>query len=198
MAHLDATVDEPRDLEHAPVEQAAEHPRAGLVQQIGGTDHHGTLGASGLHDQHDTIDHGRERRRVGGLEHGRAVDEDVVEAARAALAPIVAKVWRHCAEHDTKGRTVTLKVKYADFQQITRSRTLLQTQADLLQCSVEVYPSPHATALGVAAFAMIGAGLPAGAASFTPSAVVEPSIGADEAAERLAVWQSVADATMDR
>jgi len=81
---------------------------------------------------------------------------------------------------------------------LTRSRTLLQTQADLLQCPVEVYPSPHATALGVAAFAMIGAGLPAGAASFTPSAVVEPSIGADEAAERLAVWQSVADATMDR
>ena len=61
-----------------------------------------------------------------------------------------------------------------------------------------MYPSPHATALGVATFAMIGAGLPAGAASFTPSAVVEPSIGADEAAERLAVWQSVADATMDR
>jgi glycerol kinase len=81
---------------------------------------------------------------------------------------------------------------------LTRSRTLLQTQADLLQCPVEVYPSPHATALGVASFAMLGAGQPAAAASFRPSAVVEPSITPDEAAERLAAWQSVADATMDR
>jgi len=81
---------------------------------------------------------------------------------------------------------------------LTRSHTLLQTQADLLQCPVEVYPSPHATALGVASFAMLGARLPTVAATFQPSAVVEPTIGADEAAERLAAWQSVADATMDR
>lgn len=81
---------------------------------------------------------------------------------------------------------------------LTRSRTLLQVQADLLQCPVEVYPSPHATALGVAAFASIGAGLDSDTAAFTPSAVVEPAIGPDEAAERLARWQAVADATMDR
>lgn len=81
---------------------------------------------------------------------------------------------------------------------LTRSRTLLQTQADLLQCPVEVYPSPHATALGVASFAMLGAGMPAAAASFAPSAVVEPSIGGDEAAARLAAWSAVADATIDR
>lgn len=88
---------------------------------------------------------------------------------------------------------------------LTRSRTLLQVQADLLQCPVEVYPSPHATALGVAAFAAHGAGLPAhGAGSparaddWQPSAIVEPAITADEAANRLAAWQAVADATMDR
>lgn len=45
------------------------------------------------------------------------------EEAQAALAPIVAKVWSHCQALDTRGRTVTLKVKYADFQQITRSHT---------------------------------------------------------------------------
>jgi len=81
---------------------------------------------------------------------------------------------------------------------LTRSRTLLQVQADLLQCPVEVYPSPHATALGVASFASIGAGASLEPAAFTPSAVVEPAIGPAEAAERLAGWQSVADATMDR
>ncbi|MBY6241309.1 DNA polymerase IV [Methylosinus sp. Sm6] len=44
------------------------------------------------------------------------------EEARAALAPIVARVWSHCRAA-TSGRTVTLKVKYADFRQITRRST---------------------------------------------------------------------------
>jgi glycerol kinase len=86
---------------------------------------------------------------------------------------------------------------------LTRSRTLLQVQADLLQLPVEVYPSPHATALGVALFAAIGAGLAAatdvmGAAQWRPVAVVEPRISAAEAAERISRWQIVAEATMDR
>jgi glycerol kinase len=81
---------------------------------------------------------------------------------------------------------------------LTRSRTLLQVQADLLQCPVEVYPSPHATALGVAAFAAIGAHGSAPVTNQGPSAVVEPSISGDEATERLLAWQAVADATMDK
>lgn len=81
---------------------------------------------------------------------------------------------------------------------LTRSHTLLQVQADLLQCPVEVYPSPHATALGVAAFAAIGAGLPVPTDNWRPSAIVEPAITDDEAATRLAHWQAVADATMDQ
>jgi glycerol kinase len=80
---------------------------------------------------------------------------------------------------------------------LTRSHTLLQVQADLLQCPVEVYPSPHATAFGVAELASLGAGLPSVTGNWLPSAVVEPTISADQAAERLARWQAVADATMD-
>ena len=56
------------------------------------------------------------------------------DAARAALEPIVAKVWRHCEATRIRGRTVTLKVKFADFQQITRSHTgvsHIATQAEL-------------------------------------------------------------------
>ncbi len=41
---------------------------------------------------------------------------------------------------------------------LSRSAALLQAQADLLQAPVERYPSPDATALGIAAFARIGAG----------------------------------------
>ncbi|HEX5956802.1 MAG TPA: FGGY family carbohydrate kinase, partial [Solirubrobacterales bacterium] len=41
---------------------------------------------------------------------------------------------------------------------LTRSSSLMQAQADLLQAPVEVYPSPDATALGVGAFARMGSG----------------------------------------
>ena len=45
------------------------------------------------------------------------------EAMRDALQPIIDKVWHHCEQTGTRGRTVTLKVKFADFEQITRSRS---------------------------------------------------------------------------
>lgn len=51
-------------------------------------------------------------------------------ALRAALLPILDKLWRHCESSETSGRTVTLKVKYADFRQITRSRSLPRPVAD--------------------------------------------------------------------
>jgi DNA polymerase IV len=60
------------------------------------------------------------------------------EAACEALQPIIEKVWRTCEGAEIRGRTVTLKVKYADFQQITRSRTaqaLFSTRAEIEQLS---------------------------------------------------------------
>jgi len=84
---------------------------------------------------------------------------------------------------------------------LTRSATLMQIQADLLQAPVEVYPFPHATALGVAAFARLGAGRAADPAAavgtWRPAAVFEPRISADEAATRLATWRATAEATKD-
>lgn len=44
--------------------------------------------------------------------------------AAAAMPAIIDKVWRHCEKTRLRGRTVTLKVKFADFRQITRSQTL--------------------------------------------------------------------------
>jgi DNA polymerase-4 len=40
------------------------------------------------------------------------------------LQPLIDKVWRHCEDKGTRGRTVTLKVKFADFELISRSRTV--------------------------------------------------------------------------
>ncbi|WP_460636652.1 DNA polymerase IV [Larkinella harenae] len=43
----------------------------------------------------------------------------------AGLQPLLDSVWRACERAEVVGRTVTLKVKFADFEQITRSRTVL-------------------------------------------------------------------------
>jgi DNA polymerase-4 len=40
------------------------------------------------------------------------------------LRPLVDKVWRHCEDKGSRGRTVTLKVKFNDFEIITRSRSV--------------------------------------------------------------------------
>ena len=62
-------------------------------------------------------------RKSIGAENTFAEDIVAYEAARAALSPIVAKVWRTIENGPVRGRTVTVKVKYADFRQITRART---------------------------------------------------------------------------
>ncbi|RNJ48659.1 DNA polymerase IV [Methylocystis hirsuta] len=73
-------------------------------------------------------------RKSMGAENTFVEDLFTFAAARAALQPIIEKVWRYCESAGIRGRTVTLKVKYADFRQITRSRTgaaLIATQAEL-------------------------------------------------------------------
>jgi glycerol kinase len=79
---------------------------------------------------------------------------------------------------------------------LARSRVVLQAQADLLQRRVEVYPSPDATAIGVAALARLGTGIVptarAAVGRWSPTAVYEPTIDGVAAAERLARWRRVA------
>jgi nucleotidyltransferase/DNA polymerase involved in DNA repair len=53
--------------------------------------------------------------------HGATRAPPCLRAAQDALLPIIDKVWRHCETSGTRGRTVTLKIKYKDFQQIARS-----------------------------------------------------------------------------
>ncbi|MFI5258812.1 MAG: FGGY family carbohydrate kinase [Candidatus Limnocylindrales bacterium] len=111
------------------------------------------------------------------------------------LAAAVA--WLARAAADDLGRPIErLRVDGG----LTRSRTLMQAQADLLQAPIDVYPSPNATALGVAALARIGTGDQAGglgiARNWTPVATYEPAMSADEAEERLARWRAAAEATI--
>jgi glycerol kinase len=76
----------------------------------------------------------------------------------------------------------------------------MQAQADLLQVPVLICRSPDATALGVAALARLGLGEATSVAEAVGPAevemVVEPSITADQAAERLAVFRTALDLTL--
>ncbi|MDC7685010.1 DNA polymerase IV [Asticcacaulis sp. BYS171W] len=85
------------------------------------------------------IDHRQVRpdrvRKSVGAENTFFQDIFSADAARAALQPIVEKVWRYCEQNGTRGRTVTLKVKYTDFQQITRSHTANATVGDKAELS---------------------------------------------------------------
>ena len=49
---------------------------------------------------------------------------------RAELGPLVEKVWHYCDTTGVRGRTVTLRVKFADFRVITRSRSRLVPISD--------------------------------------------------------------------
>ena len=77
----------------------------------------------------------RARKSVG-AENTFPVDLFTYKAARDALREIVDKVWRYCDGAGIRGRTVTLKVKFANFQIITRSRTgqtQIRTRGELEQ-----------------------------------------------------------------
>lgn len=72
----------------------------------------------------------RERKSVGSettFPHDLTLRDDLV----LAMEPLIDAVWGHCAANRLLGRTVTLKVKYADFRQVTRSRTFPAPLADL-------------------------------------------------------------------
>jgi DNA polymerase-4 len=63
-------------------------------------------------------------RKSIGAETTFSADLFTLDEARAALGPLIAKVWAYCEESSIRGRTVTLKAKYADFRQVTRSQTV--------------------------------------------------------------------------
>jgi DNA polymerase-4 len=64
-------------------------------------------------------------RKSVGAENIFATDLTELEPMIVELVHLIDKVWRYCASGETRGRTVTLKVKFDDFEIITRSRSLL-------------------------------------------------------------------------
>jgi DNA polymerase IV len=97
-----------------------------LQEQFGKAGAHYYWIARGIDDRPVRPD--RIRKSVG-AENTFSADLTEFDDMRQALKPIVEKVWRHCDSAGARGRTVVLKVKYADFRQVTRSRTIAQPLA---------------------------------------------------------------------
>ena len=91
-------------------------------------------------------------RKSVGAENTFFDDLFTFEAARDALLPIIDKVWRHCESTGARGHTVTLKIKYADFRQITRSQSLrgvIDTRAGLERISLELLKAQFPVTKGI-------------------------------------------------
>ncbi|WP_183857212.1 DNA polymerase IV [Rhizobium sp. BK456] len=62
-------------------------------------------------------------RKSVGAEDTFAVDIDDLDVATQELEPLAEKVWSYCEAKGFSGKTVTVKIKYSDFTQATRSKT---------------------------------------------------------------------------
>lgn len=112
----------------------------------------------------------------------------VAEGVAATVAALVSVIG-----DDTGTVPASLRVDGG----LTRSAVLMQAQADVLQIPVEVFPSPHATALGAAAFADLALDptetLAEALGDTVPAAVFHPQWSADQAAEFMSRWRRSAD-----
>jgi DNA polymerase-4 len=107
--------------------------------------------ARGIDEREVTPD--RARKSIG-AETTFAQDIRDRDAAWKELKPLIDKLWQYCTNTGIQGKTVTLKVKYTDFRQVTRSRTsevpvsmpetLEQISLDLLNM---IFPSPKGVRL---------------------------------------------------
>jgi len=104
----------------------------------------------------------RERKSVGSettFDRDLATHEQLAEAIR----PQAESVWRHCERFGITGRTVTLKIKFADFQIITRRRTIEAGVADYsmlerisLQLVADLMPLPKSVRLAGVTLSNLG------------------------------------------
>jgi DNA polymerase IV len=103
-------------------------------------------------------------RKSVGAENTFSSDLTKFDDMASELKPLVDKVWRHCEDKEACGRTVTLKVKFADFELITRSRTLpasIESRSSLESVTLDllriVFPLEKAVRLlGVSVSGFVG------------------------------------------
>lgn len=116
-----ATAEKMQSLGIATGRDLAARPLTFLIQQFGKAGSFYYWIARGIDERPVRPD--RTRKSIG-TETTFTADLAALGDAEAALRPLVAKVWAHCEALGLCARTATLKVKYADFRQITRSHTV--------------------------------------------------------------------------
>jgi DNA polymerase-4 len=96
---------------------------------------------------------GRERKSSGSE---TTFPEDLIDPGRieAGVVAMADEVWTWCERANSRGRTVTVKIKWADFQISTRSRSLevtIDTRDRLHQVALDlirsVFPPPKGVRL---------------------------------------------------
>ncbi|MBL8081336.1 MAG: DNA polymerase IV [Candidatus Obscuribacter sp.] len=83
-------------------------------------------------------------RKSVGAEESYADDLNGMQAIHEALGDIAETLERRLERAGTGGRTLTLKVKYGDYQQVTRSRTTfvsISRRAEMLKVAMELLSS---------------------------------------------------------
>ena len=100
---------------------------------------------------HRPVNPNRERKSSGSE---TTFDRDLIEPAKieAGVLRMADDVWRWCERAQAFGRTVTVKIKFGDFRQITRSRSQSGAVADqmtLRRASVELVRSIYPPETGI-------------------------------------------------
>lgn len=91
-------------------------------------------------------------RKSSGSETTFAQDLFAPADIEAGICAMADDVWAWCGKAATYGHTVTVKVKYADFRQVTRSRTgpaPITTQARLREVSVALVRTVYPVTVGI-------------------------------------------------
>jgi DNA polymerase IV len=91
-------------------------------------------------------------RKSSGSERTFADDLTDPAAIEAGVLAMAGEVWAWCEKTRFSGRTVTVKIKYADFRQVTRSRTLpamITSQETLQNVSIDLVRTVFPPAKGI-------------------------------------------------
>lgn len=102
-------------------------------------------------EDHRPVNPNRERKSSGSE---TTFDEDLTDPTRieAGVLEMADDVWAWCEKTGARGRTVTVKIKWADFQQSTRSQSLaspVDSRATLHEASLGLIRSVFPPARGV-------------------------------------------------
>lgn len=118
--------------------QLRQMPLATLNDLFGASGEHYWQLANGIDDRRVVPD-----RKAKSISNETTFAEDIadIDVLRAWLVELVEQVARRLRQHDMKGRTAELKVRFADFQTITRSMTLADSTSitrELLDAGMEL------------------------------------------------------------